>query len=113
MTTATEPVSAPAKARLLILWGTPSDIEAFERHYREVHIPLANRLPGLRRYTRSHSPAVVHGDPCYLVATLDWDDRAALDAALASEAGQATGADVANLTRYAGIHSMILDLADV
>ncbi|MBU3066904.1 EthD family reductase [Nocardia sp. NEAU-G5] len=113
MTTSAQPTAAAPKARLLILWDTPSDAEAFERHYREVHIPLANQLPGLRRYTRSHAPTAVHGDSCYMVAALDWDDRAALDAALASEAGQATGADVANLTRYAGIHSMILDLADV
>jgi uncharacterized protein (TIGR02118 family) len=38
-------------ARFVVLYDTPSDIEAFERHYREVHIPLAKHLPGLRRYT--------------------------------------------------------------
>jgi uncharacterized protein (TIGR02118 family) len=38
-------------ARFVVLYDTPSDIEAFERHYREVHIPLAKQLPSLRRYT--------------------------------------------------------------
>lgn len=36
-------------ARFLVLWGRPGDPAAFERHYREVHIPLAlehDRLSG-------------------------------------------------------------------
>jgi uncharacterized protein (TIGR02118 family) len=48
-------------ARFLVLWGTPQDRAEFDRHYREVHIPLAKKLPGLRRYTQSagtRSPSV-------------------------------------------------------
>jgi uncharacterized protein (TIGR02118 family) len=37
-------------ARLLVLWGTPEDPDFFERHYREVHVPLVKKLPGVRRY---------------------------------------------------------------
>jgi uncharacterized protein (TIGR02118 family) len=34
---------------LIIFWkNTPTDVEAFERHYREVHIPLAKKMGGLR-----------------------------------------------------------------
>ncbi len=112
MTTA-RPEDAAAKARLIVMWNTPSDIEAFERHYRDVHIPLAKQMPGLRRYTLSHAPTAVQGEPYYLVGQLDWDDRAALDAALESDAGRATGGDVPNLTRYAEIRSMIVELSDV
>ncbi|MGO9781118.1 MAG: EthD family reductase [Streptosporangiaceae bacterium] len=36
-------------ARFLALYETPADPEAFDRHYREIHIPLECRLPGLRR----------------------------------------------------------------
>ena len=35
--------------RFLALYETPAGPEAFDRHYREVHIPLGRRLPGLRR----------------------------------------------------------------
>jgi hypothetical protein len=28
-------------ARFIVLWGAPDDPEAFNRHYQEVHIPLA------------------------------------------------------------------------
>jgi uncharacterized protein (TIGR02118 family) len=48
-------------ARFVVLYDTPSDVEAFERHYNEVHIPLARQFPGLRRYTRSYDPAAVIG----------------------------------------------------
>ena len=35
--------------KLIATYRTPSDIEAFERHYRAVHLPLTRRIPGLAR----------------------------------------------------------------
>ncbi|MHB1536680.1 MAG: EthD family reductase [Acidimicrobiales bacterium] len=56
-------------ARFLVLWSQPHDPASFERHYREVHIPLALEIPGLRRYTLSRNIAPIRGeDPPYLVA---------------------------------------------
>jgi uncharacterized protein (TIGR02118 family) len=104
---------AERRARMIVMWDTPTDIAAFERHYLEVHIPLANRLPGLRRYTRSHHPDPVRGRPYYMVAMLDWDDLAALRAAFGSEIGRRTADDTALLARYATPRSMILQLDDV
>ena len=53
--------------------NTPTDVNAFERHYREVHIPLARKLAGLRRYTLSRSASVVRGEePHYRIAESDW-----------------------------------------
>jgi uncharacterized protein (TIGR02118 family) len=101
------------RARFIVMWDTPSDIEAFERHYLDVHIPLAIQLPGLRRYTRSHNPAPVRGEPYYMVAMLDWDDMAALRVAFGSEIGRRTADDTALLARYATLRSMILQLDDV
>ncbi len=54
------------------------------------------------------------GEPCYVVVMLDWDDMAALEAALGSEIGQRTAEDAAaNLTRYATFRGMILRLDEV
>jgi len=101
-------------ARFVVIYDTPSDVHAFERHYNDVHIPLAKQHPGLRRYPRSHEPAVVTGEPCYLVVMLDWDDMAALEAALGSEIGQRTAEDAAaDLARYATFRGMILQLEEV
>jgi len=46
-------------ARFVVMYDTPSDLDAFERRYNGVHIPLAKQYPGLRRYTRSHEPAAM------------------------------------------------------
>lgn len=110
MTAPVESVARPT-ARFVVLYDTPSDVEAFERHYNDVHLPLARRYPGLRRLTRSHQPTVVIGEPCYLVVMMDWDDMAALEAALGSEAGQRAAADaIGNLTRYTAFRGLILHL---
>ena len=59
-------------ARFLALYETPADQETFDQHYRQIHIPLLRRLPGLRRYTVSrdvttlHGAQVVHGFPFQL-----------------------------------------------
>ena len=112
--TATAGPAAKQKARFVVMYDTPSDVDAFERHYNDVRIPLAKQYPGLRRFTRSHEPAVVIGEPCYMIVMLDWDDMAALQAALGSEIGQRTAEDAAaNLARYATFRGMILQLDEV
>ena len=40
--------------------------KTFDRHYREVHIPLGSRLPGLRRYTVGQDAAAIRGASYYL-----------------------------------------------
>jgi uncharacterized protein (TIGR02118 family) len=102
-----------ATARFLVLWGRPEDPIGFERHYRDVHIPIALKIPGLRRYTLSRKIAPIRGDnPYYLVAELDFDDLESLRAAFASPQGQATANDVANLSQHASVQSIIFELED-
>lgn len=82
-------------AKMLVIYKTPKDIAAFEKHYWDVHIPLAKGLPGLRRYEVSRGPiAVVSGDKeTYLIATLYFDSMSAIKEAFASECGQACAKD--------------------
>ncbi|MFJ9868300.1 EthD family reductase [Streptomyces sp. NPDC101165] len=99
--------------RFLALYERPADPEAFERHYREVHIPLARRLSGLRRYTVGRDLAPVRGgEPYYLVAALEWDSLDDLRAAFASPEGSATAADAAHLQQLAPVRSMIVTLEE-
>ena len=99
-------------ARFLALYETPADPGAFDRHYREIHIPLGRRLPGLCRYTVSRDVAAVRGVPYYLVAELDWDTMDELRAAFASPEGRATAADAARLAELAPARSMIFTMDD-
>jgi uncharacterized protein (TIGR02118 family) len=112
--TGTADAAARPGARFVVLYDTPSDVEAFERHYFEVHLPLAKRYPGLRRVTCSREPAAVIGERCHLVVMLDWDDLPALETALGSEIGRLAAEDAAaNLARYATFRGLILRLDDV
>lgn len=81
--------------KVLVCYGTPNDREAFDRHYREVHVPLAQAMPGLREYTVSSGEIVASGERApYLIAELSWDSSEALEEALASPEGAATTADL-------------------
>ena len=102
-------------ARFLILWDTPEDPDWFERHYREVHVPLVKQLPGLRRYTFSRDMVPVRGELYYRIAELDFDDIAALRQAFTSPAGRAAASDTDTLasTARARVRSMIYELEDL
>jgi uncharacterized protein (TIGR02118 family) len=94
-------------ARFLALYETPADPGMFDRHYREVHIPLLRQLPRLRRYAVSRDLTALHGAPCYLITELDWDTMDELRAAFASPEGRATAADAARLQELAPVRRMI------
>lgn len=85
-------------AQLLVMYKTPKDTAAFERHYSEKHIPLAKKIPGLRKYEISRGPVATPAGPSgyYLVAILHYDDMAAIQSGFASPEGQAAVADVQN-----------------
>ena len=102
-------------ARFLVLWGTPQDPDFFERHYREIHVPLVKKLPGVRRYTFSRDAAPVRGDLYYRIAEVDFDDLTALRQAFASPEGRAAAADVDTLSSTAGaqVRNMIYELEDL
>ncbi|MCL6670422.1 EthD family reductase [Streptomyces panaciradicis] len=101
-------------ARFLALYDTPADPAAFERHYREVHLPLAHKLPGLRRYTVGTGlTAVRGGTPYYLVGLLEWDSLDELRAAFASPEGRACAADSERLQEFTAVRSMVYTVDEV
>jgi uncharacterized protein (TIGR02118 family) len=84
-------------ARLLVLYKTPKDSVAFDKYYFETHVPLTQKIPGLRKFEVSQgavgSPAGDSG--IHRIAILHFDNMAAIQAAFATAAGQAAAADVA------------------
>lgn len=82
-------------AMMVIVYPTPVDVEAFDRHYFEIHVPLAKRLPGLRKYEVSDGPisTPVRASSIHRIGVLHFDDLAALENAFASPEGKAAGAD--------------------
>src|SRR5215469_11680939 len=113
MTAAVDP-AVKQMARFVVMYDTPTTSRRSNGTTTMSTSHWAKQYPGLRRFTRSHEPAVVIGEPCYMVVMLDWDDMAGLEAALGSEIGQRTAEDAAaNLARYATFRGMILQLDEV
>jgi len=85
-------------ATLLVLYKTPNDPAAFDRHYTEIHIPLANKIPGLRSYRVSKGGVGTPAGPSdiHLAATLTFESLAAIQAGLGSPEGAAAAGDLAN-----------------
>ncbi len=82
--------------KLIALYRQPGDRDAFDRHYREVHTPLAEKMPGLQKLEVTR----IVGDPMggssewYLMAEMYFADRQTLDAAMTSPEGKAAAKDL-------------------
>jgi uncharacterized protein (TIGR02118 family) len=72
--------------------GGPEAQATFERRYASEHLPLVAATPGLRE-TRVQRIVTALGGPTDLIlaTSMDFDDRAALDAGLASEVMRSAG----------------------
>src|SRR5690349_23009890 len=83
--------------RVLVLYGTPNDPEAFRTYYLETHLPLASALPGVRSLQYSFDLAGADGPaPYFAVTEVEFDSAQALEEAMRSPAGQAVLADIPN-----------------
>ncbi len=89
-------VRSNTMARLVVMCRTPKDFVAFDKHYLVAHVPIAKKIPGLRKYEVSQGPVATPGGPSdfHLIATLHFDDLAAIQRAFGSAEGQAAAADV-------------------
>jgi uncharacterized protein (TIGR02118 family) len=99
--------------RLVVEYGQPTDPAAFDRHYRDVHVGLAQAIPGLQRFTIGHAAPLDPNQPTpYLVASLDFESAEAMGAGLTSEAGAAAASDVATFAT-GGATMFSLDVEDL
>ena len=84
--------------KAVVLYGHPEDPDAFERHYAETHTPLAEAIPGLRRFEAARGFATPDGSgvPYQRIAELTFEDMDALQAGMGSSEGQAAVDDLQN-----------------
>jgi uncharacterized protein (TIGR02118 family) len=92
--------------KLFAVWAAPRAGEegAFERHYTEVHLPLAASIPGVRKLVATRTSDSLGGGESALhrITELWFDDRAAMEAAEASPEGAATIADAVEIQERFG-----------
>jgi uncharacterized protein (TIGR02118 family) len=82
-------------ARMVVIYKTPDNPAAFDKHYYEVHVPLAKGLVGLEKYEISTGPVTLMGSATdtYLVAILYFPSLEAMKLAFATDLGRQCAAD--------------------
>jgi uncharacterized protein (TIGR02118 family) len=98
-------------ADLVVLYKTPKHPAALDKYYFENHIPIAR---GLRKYRVSKGPVATPVGPSalHLIATLSFDNIAAIQAAFANPEGKATAADVPKFAS-GGVEMHLFETAEV
>ncbi|TAM89984.1 MAG: EthD family reductase [Jatrophihabitans sp.] len=81
--------------KLVVLYTRPADPEAFEKHYLDVHMPMAVQIPGVQRAETARFVDAPDGGEVgwYRCAELYFADADALTAAFGTEQGRAVAAD--------------------
>ena len=84
-----------------------ADLDGFMRRYREVHVPLVSRWPGLRRMVLHtpldwRDPFPVNRGKAVLMAQLEFESEAAMNAAFASPERAEAREDFKRFPPYAG-----------
>ena len=79
------------EVKLVVLYPTPTDAEAFDRAYAEEHTPMVNKkVPNKIRWTAAKVVGSPTGEqpPFHLFAELYFPSVEALEEALGTEAGR-------------------------
>ena len=86
--------------KLIALYKRPADAQAFEEHYANVHLPLVEKIPGLRKTELSRITGSPRGEaPFYMMYEMYFDDLDAYNRAMASEENKAAGKDLMSFAR--------------
>jgi uncharacterized protein (TIGR02118 family) len=81
--------------KLIALYRKPDDVEEFDKHYSEIHTPLVQKMPGLRKLEITRITGAPIGETKYhLMAEMYFDSLDAMNAANASPEGKATARDL-------------------
>jgi uncharacterized protein (TIGR02118 family) len=101
-------------AKLIALYRKPKSPKEFDAYYYKTHVPLAKKIPGVKRYEVSTGPvATPQGESAYhLVAILTFESLAAIQKGLGTPEGRATAADLGNFAQ-AGVELLVFDSREV
>ncbi len=100
--------------KVTLLYGHPTDVEAFEKHYNEFHLPLASQMEGVSRLELTKfSTSVDGGKPeWYRMAELYFLTRDQMVETMGSPEGQAVIDDLQTVCT-GGMTIMIGDVENV
>lgn len=97
-------------ATFVALYAKPSDVDGFEAHYRDTHMPIVESWPGVQaiRVTR-FSATPRGGEPDFhLMVQAEFASEEEMAAALRSEAGMASARDAMAMKEQFGVAPTML-----
>jgi uncharacterized protein (TIGR02118 family) len=101
--------------RIVSLHKRPLDPEAYIRYYLDVHMPIVQKVPGLRKIRWGKVVGAAGGSqaPCWLISDVYFDDIHALESALESPEMEAALADLSNFVRDGDVQIMFCEAQDI
>ena len=86
--------------KLIALYRKPADVDAFEQHYAQVHIPLVEKIPGIRKTEWTRFLAAPQGEaPYYMMYEMYFDNMEAYKTAMKSQENKAAGQDLMSFAK--------------
>lgn len=84
-------------SKLVVLYKKPADPAHFDKHFRAVHMPLVQKMPGLRSFSFGPATALDGAEGTYFWMFIGtFDSLKAINDALASREGREVVADIPN-----------------
>jgi uncharacterized protein (TIGR02118 family) len=81
--------------KLVAIYKTPEDSEAFDKHYFETHMPLVAKIPGLIKSEVSKLKALPGTElNFYMITEMYYENMDSFNAAMASVEGKASAKDL-------------------
>ena len=84
--------------KVTVLYGQPTNVEAFENYYKNKHLPIAATMKGVEKMELTKVLGTPDGatPDFYRIAEMYFKDMEQLQETMGSPEGQATAADLAN-----------------
>lgn len=97
-------------AKFVALYGKPDDVEGFEDHYRNRHLPLVEQWPHLQSSSTTRFTGTPRGgEPAYhLMFEAVFASEDDLAEAMRSDAMRQTGMDAAQMVKQYGATATML-----
>jgi uncharacterized protein (TIGR02118 family) len=84
-------------SKLVVLYKKPADPAQFDKHFREIHVPLVKKMPGLRGSSFGPAHTLDGGEGAFFWMFIGtFGSLKAIHEALASPEGQDVVADIPN-----------------
>ena len=80
--------------KLVAIYKVPKDIESFEKHYEEIHVPITKKIPNLKelRINRVFGAPMGKSD-LHMIAELCFENKGAFKEAMGTKEAMESGKD--------------------